>query len=191
MLGLLPWAPVKQSALLSKTGTHLCDQQAKLAKQNSDCDWDAASLLFQIYFMLIHISTSAWMFSFEFSFFHCSFGHCFTKTLQQMLSFHHVSSRVILYKAGLLQQSLFPPDMQKGLKHVYALCWTGNIALVTQSELWIAVTIPTLLHHWNSHLILKSLFCSNLCPLLKASLVVLERTVLFLNPLQFSIAHSF
>lgn len=48
--------------------------------------------------MLIHLPTSSCMFLFEFSSFHCSFGHCFTKTLQQMFNFHHVSSRAILYK---------------------------------------------------------------------------------------------
>lgn len=67
MLGLLPWAPVKQAALLSKTDIHLCDWWAELAKQNPDYNWNAASQLFQIYFTLEHLSTSAWMFLFEFS----------------------------------------------------------------------------------------------------------------------------
>lgn len=49
--------------------------------------------------------------------------------------------------------------MHKWLKRVYALCWNiGNIALVTEAELLAAVTIPILLHHWNSCLILKSPF---------------------------------
>lgn len=108
-----------------------------------------------------------------------------------MFNFHHVGNTAILYTAGLLQHSVFPPYMQKGLKHVYALCWPGNIILVTEAELLAAVCIPKLLYHWNSHLILKHLSIQLLCPLRRASLVVLKRTLLFFWILSFnSLSHT-
>lgn len=109
-----------------------------------------------------------------------------------MFNFHHVSNTAILYKAGLLQHSVFPPYMQKGLKYVYALCWPRNIVLVTEAELLAAVCIPKLLYHWNSHLILKS-FYSAPVPLTKGITSSFEKdTAFFLNPLfQFPITRSF